>query len=366
MTSDTFTLEDMRFFHHFLIKAKPHMPVGNAAVWAREIPQLTQQNEFLMHSFLALGSSHLGRLVDNQSFQVQSLTYRVKGLAGLREAMAKELWAYGDADSMIAAGYSLMQQSAHIEDGMGDWMSLLRMAISISFRVAESGARTEFDLSPGKHQEYMAPYQHLMPSVDQHLLPRALTALENLRTDLTDPFAISFHAVLEHCLREHQASPLQGYIAYGGCFKLWLDQSEESFAECIDPRNGEVQLLMAYFILILLMMMAQGIVENHEAVQWSNPRHILGMLGWIRNALLNVPLRLREHTMFVEDALAAAVAEINGEVVPGPRVLQFNVAQEFLGKINAIRLEEQTRKQSVSCESASERSSGLRRQSYEV
>lgn len=73
-----------------------------------------------MNAFLALGSTHLGRLVDNQSFQIQGLTYRVLGLEGLRHAATCQSWAQGRADSLIAAAYALFSQAAYMDDGLYD------------------------------------------------------------------------------------------------------------------------------------------------------------------------------------------------------------------------------------------------------
>jgi hypothetical protein len=37
-TAIMFTLEDMRLFHHFILEAYPHLPVGNEKVWVRDVP----------------------------------------------------------------------------------------------------------------------------------------------------------------------------------------------------------------------------------------------------------------------------------------------------------------------------------------
>lgn len=339
-TTDTFTMQDMRFFHHFLIKAKPYMPVGNKAVWDREIPQLAEQNQFLMQCFLALGSSHLSRLVDEPNYEVYALSCRVKGLAGLRQAMAKQTWQYGDADSMIAAGYSLMCQAAHLEDGLQDWLTLLRMIISIQFRVAESQTKTEFDLAPTKHYECLKPYLHLIPPIDPLLLDSAISALDQIKPDLTCPFAHTFHKTLSQCLLAHQESPQTGYLTYGTCFKAWLDLSETEFACAVSPANAEIQLLLSYFVSLLLMMLAQGVIENHAGLEWSTSRHVLGMIGWVRNTLRDLPARLRRHTGFIERVVALASAEVEQKVLPaGPRVLRLHEAYELMVKIKKLDTE---------------------------
>lgn len=39
----SFSMDDMRCFHHFLTVAYPHLPLGNDSVWVQEIPLFAQQ-----------------------------------------------------------------------------------------------------------------------------------------------------------------------------------------------------------------------------------------------------------------------------------------------------------------------------------
>ena len=38
-----FTMADMRFFHHFIVRAYPHLPVGADHTWTMEIPAIAHQ-----------------------------------------------------------------------------------------------------------------------------------------------------------------------------------------------------------------------------------------------------------------------------------------------------------------------------------
>lgn len=37
-----FSLQDMRFFQHFLLQCYPHHPIGNENIWTHEVPYLSQ------------------------------------------------------------------------------------------------------------------------------------------------------------------------------------------------------------------------------------------------------------------------------------------------------------------------------------
>lgn len=38
-----FTITDLKFFHHFLVVAHPHLPLGNEKVWVEQIPVFAQE-----------------------------------------------------------------------------------------------------------------------------------------------------------------------------------------------------------------------------------------------------------------------------------------------------------------------------------
>jgi hypothetical protein len=42
-TPNVFSMEDMQYFHHFLMRAYPHLPVGGAPVWTMDVPVLAHQ-----------------------------------------------------------------------------------------------------------------------------------------------------------------------------------------------------------------------------------------------------------------------------------------------------------------------------------
>ena len=180
---------------------------------------------------------------------------------------------------------------------------------------------------------------HLLPAIDPRLLQSALIALKDLQTDLRSPLALAFHKTLVSYIHAQQTSPVQGYISFGQVFKFWLDLSEPEFLTCIDQSNTEFQLLTAYFVCMLLLMMSQGVIENHEGLEWSCSRHVFGTMGWVRNAIDNVPGDLQRHTVFLRTVLDTAMREINHEEISGPLVLQLDMAFNFVKQIKSLESE---------------------------
>lgn len=54
-TPSTFTLTDMRLFHHFLMFSYPHLPVGNDAAWVNQVPLIAHHvNVTIFHHRMIL------------------------------------------------------------------------------------------------------------------------------------------------------------------------------------------------------------------------------------------------------------------------------------------------------------------------
>jgi hypothetical protein len=49
-TNASFSMTDMRLFHHFIVRAYPHLPVGADAVWTLEVPSFAHEVGFMRHS----------------------------------------------------------------------------------------------------------------------------------------------------------------------------------------------------------------------------------------------------------------------------------------------------------------------------
>jgi hypothetical protein len=85
------------------------------------------QCDYLMHSMLGLGASHLALyLPDAANIQEQAIGHRIKAVNGLNEAFMKPITSKFDADARFATLMNLTFQSACITDGLLDFMTMLR------------------------------------------------------------------------------------------------------------------------------------------------------------------------------------------------------------------------------------------------
>ena len=215
-----FTMLDMRFFHHFLTTAYPHLPIGNDHVWVTEIPQFAESHEYLMHAILSLGASHLSRLTGTD-YRKESLTHRGQAIAGLNQALSQRVKNYGESDAMLAACYALTFQASYMGDGLADFITMVRGCALTTGKIQDEGGATAFNLQPDWHIKVMAPRLAKLPQVNSTLLEEGLEALENIRPYLDGETNRNFHQALSDVLESLLLSPQDGYLQFIGVYAVW-------------------------------------------------------------------------------------------------------------------------------------------------
>lgn len=144
--SDSFSLHDLKLFHHFLSFAHPSLPLGNKSAWTQDIPQLVHQSDHLMHAFLALGASHIGSLSGTDRDQYTALLHRGRAIAGLKNAFAKSDQSSLEYDAMLATCYALAFQSALVPAGSIDFATFVRGCALVTERIQHEGKQTIFKI----------------------------------------------------------------------------------------------------------------------------------------------------------------------------------------------------------------------------
>jgi hypothetical protein len=262
--SPTFTLLDMRFFHHFLTTAYPHLPLGNDHVWVNEIPQFAESQPYLMHALLSLGASHLGRLT-GVDYRRESLTHRGKAIAGLNRALSSGAGGadgdvdlggrggevmgvsggagdvmvrrvtrnWGESDAMLAACYALTFQASYMGDGLADFITMVRGCALTTGKIKDEGCLTAFNLQPDWHFKIMAPRLANLPCVDARLVEAGLRGLEGVRGPVVlggsmemereddGSVVAEFHQALVEVLEALRESPREGYLGFAGLYSVW-------------------------------------------------------------------------------------------------------------------------------------------------
>ena len=210
----------MRFFHHFLTTAYPHLPLGNDHIWVNEIPQFAEDHEYLMHAILSLGASHLGR-VTGTDYRKESLTHRGLAIAGLNQALSQKAQNYGDGDAMVAACYALTFQASYMGDGLSDFITMVRGCALTTGKVKEEEAPTAFNLQPDWHYNVMAPRLQNLPQVNPILLEDGVDSLDMIRPYMATELDNNFHQALVNVVTSLLTSPQSGYNEFIGVYAVW-------------------------------------------------------------------------------------------------------------------------------------------------
>ncbi|KIX03103.1 uncharacterized protein Z518_06653 [Rhinocladiella mackenziei CBS 650.93] len=321
----TFSILDMRFFHHFLTIAYPHLPVDNDHVWVHDIPQFAEQHEYLMHALLSLGASHLSRLT-GVDYRRESLVHRGHAIAGLNQALSRMARAYGESDAMLASCYALTFQASYMGDGLADFITMVRGCALTTDKIRQEHSPTAFNLQPDWHFKFMAPRLHHLPPVDPTLLEDAYAALENIRPYLTGDTEIDFHAALVDVIVSLQASPASGYIQFTGVYGVWYELCHDAFKTFLDPNNLVSQLLLAYFVGIQLLMVPLAAHEWPNRADVSRVRVLYGTIEWAEGIFERLESsEFKAHLDWPKSIVQTVVAEINGDVLQLPPVLQLHL-----------------------------------------
>ena len=276
-SSSTFSILDMKFFHHFLTSAYPHLPLGNDHVWVNEIPQFAEAHPYLMHAILSLGASHLSRLT-GVDYRKESLTHRGLAISGLNQALSQSSTntststasrspphtsslspssthapAHGESDAMLATCYSLTFQASYMggSDGLADFITMVRGCALTTAKIKQDDVPTAFNLQPNWHFKVMAPRLAQLPRVDSRLVEDGIKELEKVlkevmalpdesgeggeyrtmrgrnssREDIENwedsEVEANFCQSLIEVLEALMVSPQGGYLQFAGLYAVW-------------------------------------------------------------------------------------------------------------------------------------------------
>ncbi|EFW98740.1 c6 zinc finger domain containing protein [Grosmannia clavigera kw1407] len=109
-----FSLQDMRFFQHFLVHCCPHQPLGNETLWTHEIPCLSHNYDYLMHALLGLAASDL--MQTDASLVAAAMDHRLKAIRAIKRALSPVSKQRIPATLCLPPGGTIAVKGAHGTD----------------------------------------------------------------------------------------------------------------------------------------------------------------------------------------------------------------------------------------------------------
>jgi hypothetical protein len=246
-----FSLQEMRFFHHFIIAVPHPLPLGSRSVWSHEIPQIAHQHPYLMHGILALGATELKVANPNLDIDSEILRHRGLALAGLQGAMKESsTWsAAGYPDAVLATCYTLLAQTSRMADAIADFNVAVQGCALVTRKLREERIRTVFPLDRADLERQLC--QRLTQQrLDLNLLPSlrpSLDALIQLRESCTSSVLPFVHA-MARAASVYLRAPSDAYTDSMRSFCHWYELAPGIIEALLDPAQ-DVHVMLAVFAL---------------------------------------------------------------------------------------------------------------------
>lgn len=325
-----FSLQDMRFFQHFLLHCSPHHPLGNHSLWTHEIPCLSHSYDYLMHALLGMAASDL--MQNDPSLVTAAMDHRLKAIRAIKRTLAAvpkwpnaglqqpgsqlggdrsgsgsasprstggesggkaggarrrsgsssaEPWdmhggssapgtpMFEEGNALMATCFALTFQSVALDDGMAEYMTFIRGIIVVAIQMYLKGARIMFRNLLGNDQtELLRPAIEPMSAIDRRWSMAALSAIQNLAPlCVGDNVATHYHALVVEMAEALLVSPMEAYSAMTRHYAWWMQLPHEQFRQIIDLDKQVFVLLATHWIALKQIM--TRITSKEEVVSAS-------------------------------------------------------------------------------------------------
>ncbi|KAI2784008.1 hypothetical protein F4815DRAFT_262625 [Daldinia loculata] len=307
-----FSLQDMRFFQHFLQTCFPHQPIGNETIWTHEIPCLSQNYKYLMHAILGLAASDL--MSQDPSLVTFAMSHRLKAIRAIKKTLSEvpKSNTFEEGNALIATCFALTFQSVILEDGMAEFMTFCRGIILVSIQMWTRNTKFLFrNLHDNESAALLRPFMEALAPIRRHWVDMAVSSIRGL-----EPLCEQHEVETEYCrLLLDMASALSdsAFRAYELLCKhygWWIQLPHAQFQRLVDPENQTCTLLAAHWIAIKQIM--APVTETEHRLRAREPRHQnhhqegdsssknngnmnLGMVRWLKYLNRQVDAEHRRH-----------------------------------------------------------------------
>ncbi|TQW00096.1 hypothetical protein V2A60_001216 [Cordyceps javanica] len=290
------SMEDLRFYHQFITTAIPPLPLKADKGWM-ECAAMSHEYDFLAHAVLGLGASHLTRHT-NADFNSQALQHRLVAIKQVNEQLSNPPSSQQSLDAILAALFCLITQASLIDDGLADYMTIIRGGHLIVIIIIGDMSKSVF---PGF-------------TVEGHNSMSAQLVREDQRDDMTDmndfamslrmlqpliqaPYEHRYYGLLKEIYPAMQRSSLQAWMMFSNLFRFPATFSNEEFIELVNPENYGSRLLLIHMFLVDYAIAAICLSPDMP-VRAPARKHVI--IKWARNAALSMPQEYKRYTTWIE------------------------------------------------------------------
>ncbi|KAK1719796.1 C6 zinc finger protein [Colletotrichum lupini] len=281
-----FSLQDMRFFQHFMLQCYPHHPIGNENIWTHEVPCLSQTNEFLMHAILGMAACDL--MNADPSLLAFAMAHRVKAIRAIKKSLAELPKQKGTtpehANALVATCFALTFQSVTFEDGMTEYMTFIRGILIIGTQMYIKGIKPIFvNLMGQDSSAVLEPKMVDLPLIRTEWADGAVEGVGGLRGLCRDGVEVEYFELLLDMATKLHTSSWKAYQTLSKHYGWWIQLPHEKFQRVIDMTSQTMVLLASHWIA-LKQIMATVTNAEHECREKAPPKKSavdLGIIRWL-------------------------------------------------------------------------------------
>ncbi|KAM5355650.1 hypothetical protein ACJ41O_002296 [Fusarium nematophilum] len=247
-----FSLQDMRFFQHFLQQCYPHHPLRQEEIWRHEIPCIAHNYEFLMHAILGFSASQL--IKSDASVVPSAMNHRIKAIKAIKKRLAetaKTSIEYEEANAMVATCFALTFQSVSLEDGLAEYMTFIRGILIVGMQMMFRGIKPLFDNMLEQDQDaLLAPLMENLPLIQKGWADSAMEAIMNLKPLCLEPVELEYHQHLVNIVEQLYLNSWDAYKAYTRQYGWWMLLPHDTFQALINPSSQVMMLLHSHWVSV--------------------------------------------------------------------------------------------------------------------
>ncbi|KAF4991585.1 hypothetical protein FGRMN_7704 [Fusarium graminum] len=290
----TFDNDDFNFFRHFLSEAYPAFPIDGFTVW-QQAAKLSHKYDFLLHSMLGLGASHLS-LISPAGYERAALKHRVIAISALRKHLANPDVTKRDVEAAFGTMLNLLFQSTYMTEGLIDFLTIVRGCWLVSTRPHVSLDNTIFKkfgrLGYVERIKVIVRYDEgTNHSLDKFIADGFYQSLKKLGPLCHTVAELQYLAQLEKiatqaCYREYSLLyDILGYL------------SSNDFASFIDTKNYASQLVIMHMLVVEFVMGRKTVDEDEMSTPSQKSHYYRKAMSkvWIQQILEKLPLEYREY-----------------------------------------------------------------------
>ncbi|EGX90308.1 C6 transcription factor [Cordyceps militaris CM01] len=243
------SMEDLRFYHQFITTAIPPLPLKADRGWM-DCAAMSHEYDFLAHAVLGLGASHLTSHT-NADFTSQALQHRLVAIKQVNEQLSNPPSSQQALDAILAALFCLITQASLIDDGLADYMTIIRGGHLIVIIIIGDMSNSVF---PGftveGHDRLSAELSREDQRDDMTDMNEFSFSLRMLEPLLQAPYEHRYYGMMSQIPPAMQRSSLQAWMMFSNLFRFPATFSNEEFLELVNPENYGSRLLLIHMFLV--------------------------------------------------------------------------------------------------------------------